>query len=147
MVCKSLHYTCKCNRILYNCLPLSKISGAFGPISMAIAPAPPVHLALPVAYTAMSPATTRAYRPESHNDKQTFIQQSTINYLATLKESVLTGISHPKSLVAVLDNTKSCVLFYSNHLISKRIVKRQHFGQTVYCNIQKAYREVCLAGL
>ena len=44
-------------------LPRSAISGAFGPTSIAIAPAPPVGLALPVAYTAMSPATTRAYRP------------------------------------------------------------------------------------
>ena len=41
-------------------LPLSRTSGAFGATSMATAPAPPVGRAEPVAYTAMSPATTRA---------------------------------------------------------------------------------------
>ena len=30
---------------------------------------PPVGLAFPVAYIAMSPATTRAYRPERYNSK------------------------------------------------------------------------------
>lgn len=44
-------------------LPLSKTNGACGPITIATAPAPPVHLAFPVAYTAMSPATTNANRP------------------------------------------------------------------------------------
>ncbi len=43
--------------------PLSRMSGALGPTSMATAPAPPVGRALPVAYTAMSAATTTAYRP------------------------------------------------------------------------------------
>lgn len=41
-------------------LPLSNTNGALGPTSIAMAPAPPVHRALPVAYTAMSPATTKA---------------------------------------------------------------------------------------
>lgn len=41
-------------------LPLSNTMGALGPIRIAIAPAPPVGLALPSAYTAMSPATTNA---------------------------------------------------------------------------------------
>ena len=46
--------------------PRSKIKGALGPISIATAPTPPVGLAFPVAYTAISPATTRAYRPEKY---------------------------------------------------------------------------------
>ena len=50
--------TCKYNRIAI--LPRSNTKGAFGPTSMATAPAPPVGRAGPVAYTAMSPATTRA---------------------------------------------------------------------------------------
>lgn len=37
--------------------------GAFGPISIATAPAPPVLRALPAAYTAISAATTIAKRP------------------------------------------------------------------------------------
>lgn len=40
--------------------PLSITRGALGPINMATAPAPPVGLALPEAYTAISPATTKA---------------------------------------------------------------------------------------
>ena len=39
-------------------LPLSSITRAFGPTNMATAPAPPVHQAFPVAYTAISPAMT-----------------------------------------------------------------------------------------
>lgn len=46
--------------------PRSKIKGALGPISKATAPTPPVGLAFPVAYIAISPATTRAYRPEKY---------------------------------------------------------------------------------
>ena len=38
-------------------------SGAFGPISIATAPAPPVGRALPDAYIAMSAAITTANRP------------------------------------------------------------------------------------
>lgn len=41
-------------------LPLSNTMGALGPMRIAIAPAPPVGLALPSAYTAISPATTNA---------------------------------------------------------------------------------------
>lgn len=44
-------------------IPLSNIRGASVPSNMATAPAPPVHLAFPVAYTAISPATTSALRP------------------------------------------------------------------------------------
>ena len=39
-------------------LPRSSIMGAFGPTNMAIAPAPPLQRAFPVAYTAISPAMT-----------------------------------------------------------------------------------------
>lgn len=42
-------------------------SGAFGPISIAIAPAPPVGLALPEAYIAISAAITTARRPVGRN--------------------------------------------------------------------------------
>jgi len=38
-------------------------NGASGPINIAIAPAPPVGLALPTEYTALSAATTRASLP------------------------------------------------------------------------------------
>ena len=48
---------------MYHHIPRSKTSGAFGPISIATAPTPPVGRALPEAYTAMSPATTSANRP------------------------------------------------------------------------------------
>ena len=44
-------------------LPRSMTRGAFGPISIATAPAPPVLRALPAAYTAISAATTIARRP------------------------------------------------------------------------------------
>ena len=44
-------------------LPRSKTAAEFGPTNMATAPAPPVHLAGPVAYTAISPHTTSAYLP------------------------------------------------------------------------------------
>ena len=37
---------------------------------MATAPAPPVGLALPEAYTAMSPDTTRAKRPEGERERE-----------------------------------------------------------------------------
>lgn len=42
---------------------LSKTIGAFGPNNIAIAPAPPVGLALPLGYTAISADTTKAYLP------------------------------------------------------------------------------------
>jgi hypothetical protein len=42
---------------------LSKIIGAFGPINMAMTPAPPVGLALPLVYTAISADTTRPNLP------------------------------------------------------------------------------------
>ena len=45
-------------------IPLSKINGAFGPINIAMQPAPPVHLAFPEEYMAISPVTTIACRPE-----------------------------------------------------------------------------------
>ena len=45
-------------------LPRSIYSGAFGPISMAIAPAPPVGRALPSAYMAISAVITTAKRPK-----------------------------------------------------------------------------------
>ena len=41
----------------------SNTMGALGPMSIATAPAPPVARAFPLAYTAMSPATTIPYRP------------------------------------------------------------------------------------
>jgi hypothetical protein len=44
-------------------VPLSTTRGAFGPTSIATAPAPPELLALPAAYTAISAATTTAKRP------------------------------------------------------------------------------------
>lgn len=43
--------------------PLSNTKGAFGPSSIATAPAPPVGLAVPRAYVATSAATTIASRP------------------------------------------------------------------------------------
>jgi len=46
-------------------IPLSITRGALGPTSIATAPAPPVGRALPLAYTAISAATTRAKRPET----------------------------------------------------------------------------------
>jgi hypothetical protein len=47
---------------------LSKTTGAFGPMSIAIAPTPPVGLALPLGYTAMSEETTIAYLPSQAYD-------------------------------------------------------------------------------
>ena len=51
-------------------LPRSITTGAFGPTSIATAPAPPVLRALPAAYTAMSAATTIASRPAHQNQKK-----------------------------------------------------------------------------
>jgi len=58
-------------------LPGSITSGADGPISIAAAPAPPVHRALPFAYTAMSPQTTSAYLPlkTKEVDRNNAVQQ------------------------------------------------------------------------
>ena len=50
-------------------IPLSNLIGASGPINMATAPTPPVGLALPDAYTAMSAATTNANRPVDNEEK------------------------------------------------------------------------------
>lgn len=46
-------------------IPLSIRRGALGPTNIATAPAPPVGRALPLAYTAISAATTTAKRPET----------------------------------------------------------------------------------
>jgi len=46
-------------------IPLSITRGALGPTNIATAPAPPVGRALPLAYTAISAATTIAKRPET----------------------------------------------------------------------------------
>ena len=50
--------------------PLSNVIGALHPISIATAPAPPVGLAFPDAYTAISAVTTKAKRPKTkqHHD-------------------------------------------------------------------------------
>ena len=48
------------NRVPFPYIPLSNTSGALAPTNMATAPAPPVGLALPSAYTAISAATTIA---------------------------------------------------------------------------------------
>jgi hypothetical protein len=50
-------------------LPLHITRGALGPTNIATAPAPPVGRALPLAYTAISAATTRAKRPEINKGK------------------------------------------------------------------------------
>jgi hypothetical protein len=55
--------------VLAVALPLSITRGALGPTSIATAPAPPVGRALPFAYTAISPATTIAKRPETNKGK------------------------------------------------------------------------------
>jgi hypothetical protein len=47
-------------------IPLSITRGALGPTNIATAPAPPVDRALPLAYTAISAATTIAKRPETN---------------------------------------------------------------------------------
>ena len=66
LIFKFLSILCKLKKILPEHSPRSKIKGALGPISIATAPTPPVGLAFPVAYTAISPATTRAYRPDKY---------------------------------------------------------------------------------
>ena len=48
-------------------IPLSITRGALGPTNIATAPAPPVGRARPLAYTAISAATTRAKRPETNS--------------------------------------------------------------------------------
>jgi hypothetical protein len=46
-------------------IPRSITRGALGPTNIATAPAPPVGRALPLAYIAISAATTTAKRPET----------------------------------------------------------------------------------
>ncbi len=54
-------------------LALSNTMFAFGPISMAIAPAPPVGLAGPLGYTAISADNTIPYLPIHNNIIHPFI--------------------------------------------------------------------------
>lgn len=51
------------NGVTLMIIPLSMYSGAFGPMSIAMAPAPPVGRALPEAYIAISAVITTANRP------------------------------------------------------------------------------------
>jgi hypothetical protein len=50
----------------------SKTIGAFGPINIAIEPAPPVALALPLGYTAISELITTPKRPSQEEDSIQF---------------------------------------------------------------------------
>lgn len=49
-----------------------KTTFPFGPINIATAPAPPVHLAGPSSYTAMSAATTIPYLPSQYGEEIQF---------------------------------------------------------------------------
>jgi hypothetical protein len=56
-------YLCTRMSTLVRFLPLSSTRGAWGPMSMATAPAPPLGRAAPAAYTAISAHTASASRP------------------------------------------------------------------------------------
>ena len=59
----SQHANCPVQDTHVCILPLSITKGAFGPTSIATAPAPPDGRAFPAAYTAISAQTTIARRP------------------------------------------------------------------------------------
>ena len=69
---------------MYDVRKGSIVIGAFGPISIAADPAPPVHLAGPLAYTAISHATTMPYRPS----------QAELSIQATVLKSAYTPPYH-----------------------------------------------------
>ncbi len=58
-----IHVMYPCTSTLVRFLPLSSTRGAWGPMSMATAPAPPLGRAAPAAYTAISAHTASASRP------------------------------------------------------------------------------------